>query len=682
LVRYVIKRVLLLIPVIIAVSFIVFTLLELMPGTFVDILISGDMTVEDIAALKADYNLDKPMLYRYGLYMFNLVRGDLGVSMTSGLSVFSSYMSRLPNSLILSLVAAIIGIVISIPMGIQAARKAGTITDTATTTFTLIGMSMPSFWLALLLMLLFSLRLQWLPTGGNTDGVKSLVMPAICCAMSLTALCARQTRSSMLDILNADFLRTARAKGAPEETVIRKHAFGNALIPVITTIGSQICVMLASSAVIEQVYAWPGVGRMLVEGVNSRDVPVILGCTIMTTILYVLIMLIVDLLYAFADPRIKSQYARKSRKHKSVTGASAEPVAMLSEPVVAVGVIENVNVQLDETLIPQADVNIFMANYVDTIDISYEGAQDYVTRWNEDAMTGEMYTNTSEVVAQYKKRSQIGEVVHRLLHNKSSLAGIIIIGIVLLIAVASLFMSYESITASNISVKLSAPSWQFPFGTDNMGRNAFLRVIYGTRYSLVIGFGSVFLAAIVGVLLGAIAGYYGGLTDNIIMRFSDILASIPGIMLGMVIMIVLGMRIQNLIIAVGVATIPHFMRMARASILTVKDNEFVEASRAIGFSDLRIIITQVIPNGLSPIMVQATISLGFSIMIAASLSFLGFGVPAPTPEWGALVSTGREYARTAPWLMAFPGIAIMVVVLGFNLLGDGLRDALDPKLKK
>ena len=139
---------------------------------------------------------------------------------------------------------------------------------------------------------------------------------------------------------------------------------------------------------------------------------------------------------------------------------------------------------------------------------------------------------------------------------------------------------------------------------------------------------------------------------------------------------------QNLIIAVGVAASSHFIRMARASILTVKENEYVEAARAIGFSDFRIILTQVLPNGLSPIMIQATMSLGFAIIIAASLSFLGFGIPAPTPEWGSLISAGREAARSAPWLMAFPGMAIMIIVLGFNLLGDGLRDALDPKLKK
>ena len=695
-VRYIIKRIIYLIPVIIAVTFIVYALIELMPGTYVDSLLAqaGDLSPDEIAEIRAQYNLDKSMLYRYGLYMFNLVQGNLGNSMKTGQAVFATYMQRLPSTLILSFSAAIVGIIISIPMGIQAARKAGTITDTAATIFSLIGMSMPAFWLGLLLMLWFSLNLQWFPTGGNREGIRSLILPAICCAMSLMALCARQTRSSMLDALNSDFLRTARAKGAPEDIVIRKHALGNAMIPIITTIGTQICVMLAGSAVVEQVFAWPGVGRMLVEGVNTRDAPVILGCTIMTTIMYVIVMLLVDLAYALVDPRIKSQYIGKKR---SRPGAAPEAKKLVvpdiapetaaaaldsSEKANAVGPLDGESPESGEVLISQAEADAGNSGYSDSADIDYSGARDYVTRRYESIVQSDTTGNAAEVIKQYKKRSQMGEIWHRLIRNKSSLTGIIILGVVFSIAIASLFISYESVTSSNMSARYEAPSWQYPFGTDNIGRNAFLRVLYGSRYSIIIGFGSVLLSVIVGVLLGSIAGYYGGWIDNIVMRISDTLASIPGLMLGMVIMVVLGMKMHNLIIAVGISGITHFIRMSRASILTVKGNEYVEAARAVGFSDLRIIVTQVLPNGLSPIMVQTTISLGFSIMVAAALSFLGFGIPAPIPEWGGLVSAGRETARTTPWLMTFPGLAIMILVLGFNLLGDGLRDALDPKLKK
>ena len=235
-IRYVIIRVLLLIPVILVVSFIVFTLIEMAPGTYVDTVISGHMTQDDIEELRAQYDLDRSMFYRYGKYMLSLIQGDLGVSFATRMNVFDMYMQRLPRTLILSLSALLIGVSISIPLGMLASRKAGTITDAATTAFSLAGVSMPSFWLGLLLMLLFSMRLGWLPAGGDREGFRSLILPAICSAMTLMATSTRQTRSSMLEVLKADYLRTARAKGVPENKVIRKHALGNALIPIVTAV--------------------------------------------------------------------------------------------------------------------------------------------------------------------------------------------------------------------------------------------------------------------------------------------------------------------------------------------------------------------------------------------------------------------------------------------------------------
>jgi peptide/nickel transport system permease protein len=209
-----------------------------------------------------------------------------------------------------------------------------------------------------------------------------------------------------------------------------------------------------------------------------------------------------------------------------------------------------------------------------------------------------------------------------------------------------------------------------------------LRTLYGTRYSIAVALGATTLSAVIGITLGALAGYYGKLADEIIMRFSDIVASIPGLLLGMVIVVVMGQSLRNLIIAVGVGAIPVFLRITRAAILNVRNQEFVEAAHAIGLPNTRILFGQVLPNGLAPIIVTYTIGLGMSIMVGASLSFLGFGVPVPAPEWGTLISGGREFIHVAPHLMTFPGIFIMITVLGFNLLGDGLRDALDPKLKR
>jgi peptide/nickel transport system permease protein len=286
------------------------------------------------------------------------------------------------------------------------------------------------------------------------------------------------------------------------------------------------------------------------------------------------------------------------------------------------------------------------------------------------------------VTKKYRRRGPIGEIFHRIKKNKGAMIGLIILALLFLIFFVSLFISFDSITATNVRSRFASPGLQYPFGADDLGRNLFLRVIYGTRYSIAIGFGVVAIGLVCGVILGSIAGYYGGNVENIIMRISDTMSSIPGMLSAMVIMTALGQSLPNLIIAMGVTSIPIYLRVSRASVLTVRDQEYIEAARAIGLSNFRIIFTQVLPNGMSPVIVVVTTSLGMTIIGAAGLSFIGFGVPAPAPEWGGLIATGRALLRTAPWVTTFPGLAIMFVVLAFNMLGDGLRDALDPKLKK
>ena len=694
--RYIFKRLVWLIPVIIIVSFIVYSLMEMAPGSIVDRIMADaeSMRPEDIEALRIQYNLHMPMIYRYGLYMLNLVQGDLGVSDISGLSVWSTYLSRLPNTLLLSFSALIIGSGMAVPMGIFAAKRAGKIVDNATTTFTLIGMSMPAFWLGLLLLLLFSFQLRWLPAGGNRDGIASLILPAVCSGLILMATATRQTRSSMLEVLGSDYLRTARAKGVPENVVINRHALSNAMIPILTTIGTSLCVALAGSVVVESVFAWPGVGRMAAEAVLQRDVTTVTGCVILTTVIYVLVQLIVDLLFAFVDPRIKSQYVgagkKKRRASASEAGSPGKDTAK-SEPRMAQPAVEHSDARKDRSipaLIAQEqgassgkpDTDSAPTSSYVTRDLSLNAIiTDYADETaNQDSLSGA----EGLVAEKYRKRSQIGDVFYRVRKNRGAMAGLVIFALLLLTLLASLLISFESITEMNVLARFTAPNRQYLFGTDNMGRDMFLRVLYGIRYSLAIGFGAVCIGAVFGVLLGAFAGYYGGIVDDVVMRVSDILASIPGMLLGMVIVTVLGQSLINVIVAVGIPIIPVFIRITRASILTVRNNEYVEAARAIGMSSPRIVFGQVLPNGLSPIIVTITASLGISIIVSASLSFLGFGVPVPHPEWGALIAENREFARSAPWLMTFPGLFIMITVLALNLLGDGLRDALDPKLKR
>ena len=700
LIRYVLKRLLWLIPIIIIVSFLVYALIDAAPGDFLDAVQIDNATPEQLAEIRAQYGLDQPLVIRYGLYMIRFFQGDMGISYVTKLSVWNTFIQRLPNTLYLSLAALIIGASVSVPVGIGAAKRAGKISDNLTTTFSLIGLSMPGFWLGILLLMLFSQILGWLPAGGMQHGFSSFILPAVCSGLLLMATATRQTRSSMLEVLNADFLRTARAKGVPEKTVIRRHALGNAWIPILTTIGMSLSISLAGSAIIENVFAWPGIGRLLVESVTQRDIPMITGTVIMTTIIYVLILLIVDLSYSFVDPRIKSQYVTRNKKRKiqskikkaASENQPSEGAAPFRQENRAVLEPDSpvVTSQPDKEDVPPVYSELPPENVVSyrTREVSQDGIKLIAIGREQlpDTDTDEDITEGAAkgllVSEKYRKRSQFGELMHHIKQNKGAVAGIVIIAIVIIMFLASLFLSFESVTAMDVPNRYSPPSWRFPFGTDNSGRNLFLRVVYGSRYSLVIGLGSTLIQLIPGLLLGAIAGYYGGKLDDIIMRISDILASIPGLLLGIVIVSVLGQNLWNLILAVGVTGIPIYIRITRAAILTVRNSEFVEASRAIGFSNMRIIATQILPNGLAPIIVTVTTSLGVVIIIASSLSFLGFGVPVPHPEWGALVSSGKDYMRTAPWLTAFPGLLIMFIVLGFNMLGDGLRDAMDPKLKR
>lgn len=287
------------------------------------------------------------------------------------------------------------------------------------------------------------------------------------------------------------------------------------------------------------------------------------------------------------------------------------------------------------------------------------------------------------VSKKYRKRSAFGEIMHRFSKNKGAMAGMIVLAILFTIALTiDFWLDQELVIGQNIREKLQGPSLQHFFGTDEMGRDLFWRVMYGSRYSLAVGFVAVFVSLIIGVPLGAIAGYYGKTVETVIMRFTDIFSAVPAILMAVVVVSVLGSSTLNLMIAVGISSVPGFVRTTRAAVLTVRNQEYVEAARALGKSDLYIIFLHVLPNCLSPIIVQTTLRVASAIVSASSLSFLGLGIQPPAPEWGALLTAGKGFIRGYSYLTLFPGLAIMITVLAFNLVGDGLRDAMDPKLKR
>jgi peptide/nickel transport system permease protein len=273
-------------------------------------------------------------------------------------------------------------------------------------------------------------------------------------------------------------------------------------------------------------------------------------------------------------------------------------------------------------------------------------------------------------------------LIKKVLKNKQLVIGGTIFLFFILIAIFAPFIAPHDPLEQVIPRRLQAPSAEHLMGTDNLGRDVFSRIIFGTRVSLIVGVSSTFMGAVVGVFFGIIAGYYGKVADSIIMRVVDVLLAFPGILLALAIVAVLGSGTGVVVVAVAVWAVPTFARIVRGSTLVVKKLEYIDAIRAVGARDFRIIFVHILPNVLSPIIVQATLNVGGAIVSAAVLSFLGVGTQAPTPEWGSMVSMGRQFMLGNPYLVLFPGLAIFLLVVGINLFGDGLRDHLEPKKTK
>jgi peptide/nickel transport system permease protein len=269
----------------------------------------------------------------------------------------------------------------------------------------------------------------------------------------------------------------------------------------------------------------------------------------------------------------------------------------------------------------------------------------------------------------------------RLLRDRAAMVGLLVVALLVVIAAAAPAIVPHPPNDQSFRIKLEPPSPEHLFGTDEFGRDIFSRVLIGTRVALGVGIFPVLIALVVGVGLGLVAGYYGRQVDQVVMRLVDILLAFPWLLLAIGIMAVLGPGINNVVIAVAIVYIPAFARIVRGSVLSIKEKEFVEAARAMGQPDSRIIVRHILANAWAPIIVLSTLSIGQAIIYAAGLSFIGLGTQPPDADWGVMLSSGREYLRDAPWLGFFPGFAILITVLAFNLFGDGLRDALDPRLR-
>lgn len=308
--RYIIKRIIFTIPALLITSFLIFWAMNLAGGDPVYTILPENATVAQQEALREEMGLNDPLLVQYARYMGGLVTGDMGTSYVTGNDVFATFMDRLPMTLALGGLALLIAVVISVPLGIYTALRQNTWKDTMGMVFALFGVSMPNFWLGLMLMLLFAVNLGWLPAGG-TGGFKYIILPALTVGLGLAALITRTTRSAMLDVIRQDYMTTAKAKGASRNRVVYVHGLRNAMIPIITAVGMQFSLVMTGSALAETVFSWPGIGRLVFESISKRDIPMVTGSIILCCVLMSAINLGVDLVYAFFDPRIKAQYAKK-----------------------------------------------------------------------------------------------------------------------------------------------------------------------------------------------------------------------------------------------------------------------------------------------------------------------------------------------------------------------------------
>ena len=301
--RYILKRLLMLIPVILGVSFVVFFIMSLAPGDPVTIIAGAGADETTLEAVRQELGLDQPLLVQYARYMSGLLRGDLGQSYLSNRSVFEEYVTKLPATLELTLWSMLIAVGISLPIGILSAVKQYSLLDNAGMVVALLGVSMPNFWLGLMLIIVFSLHLGWLPSGGS-DGFSSIILPAITVGTGLAALITRMTRSSMLEVIRQDYVKTARAKGQKEFVVIMRHVYRNALIPIVTVVGLQFGHLLGGAMLTEVVFSIPGVGRLMIDAIKQRDFPIVQGSVLFVAACFSVVNLLVDILYAFIDPKV------------------------------------------------------------------------------------------------------------------------------------------------------------------------------------------------------------------------------------------------------------------------------------------------------------------------------------------------------------------------------------------
>src|SRR5216684_1401783 len=513
--------------------------------------LSGDLAISiagpnatqaDVEAVRKAYGLDRPLVAQFFTWVGNALTGDLGDSYFFKTRVSSLIAERMPITLTLGLTGLVIALLVSLPLGILGAVRENTATDRAVQLVALLGQAMPSFWLGLILMIVFGLELGWLPISG-TDSWDSYIMPGVVLAFSAIPALTRLTRAGMIQAMGSDYIRTARAKGLSRASILLKHALRNAAIPVVAIAAVQLGFMLGGSIVIEQVFALHGVGFLAWESIGN-----------VTT-----------------GPK---------RGWRSV----------------------------------------------------------------------------------------------------STWIGAVIVGIAAICAVFAPLLVPHDPFAQDLGKRLLVPFWMegsnsdYILGTDQLGRDYLSRLIWGCRISMLIGVTVTIVSALIGITIGVLGGFLGGRVDDAVLFAITTRLSIPVVLVALAVVGLLGSSMTLLVITLGLLLWDRFAVVARSTTMQVRNLDFVAAAWCAGCSRFRILSREVLPNIASHLVVVATLEIALAILLEAALSFLGLGVPPPLPSWGLMIAEAKDYMFFSPWVIVIPGVALFVLVLGINLLGDGLRD--------
>ena len=753
--QYVLRRLAFTIPVMLGVTLITFSLSNLM-GDPVAPYVTEKSTPEQIEELRKLHNLDKSLSVRYFTYINNLLHGEWGYSQTINQPVSDAIVMKFAATLELSLLAFAVAVLTALPLGIFSSVKHNRWEDHWIRLFALFGSAVPIFWFALILK--YFLAFQWgdatqLPLGYRYDAIlwdledpieqrtglllvdallagswihfkdalMHMLLPATTLAYASMATTIRLMRGSMLDVLEQDYVRTARAKGLPEHKVVVNHAARNAMIPTVTLLGLAFGGLLNGSVLTETVWQWPGLGLWAITAMRNLDTAAILGYTLFAGMLYVLANLVVDVAYAWLDPRVELSgdvglaewvIAGMAILLVGVTWISVDlglGLGKLLLYALLLGALAGLGWRLRRD---RADflaqlweylwVPLLAGGTVLAVLGIFRGYATEMVLLFVLFLLVRLALNWRDFVAEIPpRRAELRRMAHQLRRNPLALLGLFIALAILLVALMAPFLAPlepgqrdadRMVEHFEFNHDLQPPCyWSctgergeadgYILGSTSKGYDIWYGIIWGSRTSLDVALKVVISGTFIAVVLGVISGYYGGRVDEIMMRITDVFLAIPGLILALAIVAVTNNpSIEYLMYALIIVWWPGFTRIVRAQALTVRNLPYVEAARAAGASDFRIIFRHVLPNCLTPVVIAATMDMGSIVLVLAGLGFLGFGGGPDLAEWGKLVGYGQEHLLAGDWwAFFFPGLAIALWAMAFYLLGDGLRDILDPR---